>query len=289
MSFDSLAHNTIAIDGAVQGPYLDPATRRYSFDHHANCVRLITLASCQQVFCALYLGGLIVDEETSVLINELDADTIMSVWLLQNADRVNEPRVKELTDRIGYTDAHGPAFAPHWLHFMLSSWKKEDQTMGFLEKAIVLIDQYFAGELKEPAARPTRESKGYAWHPLKGWAEVSSTSGFAGVYAAGFLAGFLAETQADGTITFTVAKKSDLVSCPVGPSHVDRNGDPSSYRADTVLGSLGLLEIEKNSSQVHKTNWGGGSSIGGGPRNEDKSGSRLTPEDVLAVFQRFTA
>ncbi|MFZ2681654.1 MAG: hypothetical protein WAZ14_00965 [Patescibacteria group bacterium] len=288
VSFESLAENTVALDGAVQGPKLDPKTRRYSFDHHADCIRLITLATCQQVFAAIFLGGLIVDNETTVVINELDADTILSVWLLKNPGRVNEPAVKELVDRVGYTDSHGPAFAPHWLHFQLSSWKKEDQTMAFLEKCLGLIDQFFAGELKEPAARPTRESIGFGWHPLKGWAEVQTQNGFGDLYKSGFLAGFLAEPQADGTVTYTVAKKSDLVDLPVGPSHVDRNADPASYRSDTVLGSLALLELEANPSQAHKANWGGGSSVGGSCRNEDKSASRLTPEQVLEVFKRFT-
>jgi len=55
-TMDELPPRTIALDGAVAGPHLDPVHQRYSFDHHANCLRLITRASCEQVFDALLLG-----------------------------------------------------------------------------------------------------------------------------------------------------------------------------------------------------------------------------------------
>lgn len=53
---DQLPPKSIALDGACQGPAIDVAARRYSFDHHAGCVRLATSASCQQVFDAIIMG-----------------------------------------------------------------------------------------------------------------------------------------------------------------------------------------------------------------------------------------
>ena len=78
--FEELQENSIALDGYVQGPQIDPATRRFSFDHHAGCLRLVTKATCEQVREALALG-LRVDDETTVYVNDIDGDTVAAVWL----------------------------------------------------------------------------------------------------------------------------------------------------------------------------------------------------------------
>lgn len=295
--FASLPANSIALDGAVQGPQIDAAARKFSFDHHAGCTRLVTLATCQQVATAIKLG-LVVDEGTEVFINDLDADTVLAVWLLGNPERVNEERVKELIERIGLTDAHGPIFPPHAIHRELGPayGSKDPQTMAMLETFLAKVTQYANGEWKEPAARPERKSDGFAWSPKTGWQPVSQVTGFDEVYNKGFLAGVLYTSMAGGTLMYTIAKRSDLVPLHLGPGATKRPPTSSDdYRKDTILGALALKEIEVNSEQSHVANWGGATSIGGSPRNEVEVegkkvnfGSRLTPEQVLAVCQGFT-
>lgn len=51
--FEELPDNSIALDGAVAGPQVDAARRRFSFDHHAGCVRLVTQSTCEQVLTAI--------------------------------------------------------------------------------------------------------------------------------------------------------------------------------------------------------------------------------------------
>jgi hypothetical protein len=88
---------------------------------------------------------------------------------------------------------------------------------------------------------------------------------------------------------YTIGKRSDLVPLAVGPGAIKR--PPTSnddYRSDTILGALALAELEANPEQSHAANWGGASSIGGGPRNTDGSQSRLKPEQVLEICRRFT-
>jgi len=101
-----MAANTIYIDGAVQGPVIDNDRRSYSFDHHTGCIRAFTLASCQQVAQALELGwdprGL------EVVVNDLDADTMVSVWLILHPERVREDRVRELVNRVGSSTPTAP-------------------------------------------------------------------------------------------------------------------------------------------------------------------------------------
>ena len=289
IDFANLPANSIALDGAVQGPQIDAVSRKFSFDHHTGCTRLVTLASCQQVATALRLG-LVVDDETQVFVNDLDADTSLSVWLLANPDRVNEERVKEIVEKVGLTDAHGPIFTAHPLHREIGPayGSKEPQTVAMLETFLVKITQYANGEWQAPPARPERPSKGYAWSPKLGWQAVETKTGFDDVYNQGFLAGFLFAEAPNGTLMYTVAKRSDLVSLSLGPGAVKR--PPTSlddYRKDTILGQLALLELETNSEQSHAANWGGASSIGGSPRNPDGSQSQLTPEQVLEVCRRF--
>lgn len=297
LDFAALASNSIALDGAVQGPAVDAGSRKFSFDHHAGCTRLVTLATCQQVATALKLG-LVVDEDTQVYINDLDADTVLGVWLLQNPERVNEEQVKELVERIGLTDAHGPVFPPHPIHRELGPayGSKDPQTIEMLEGFLAKVTQYANGEWEEPAARPERKSDGFGWSPKTGWQTMSKIASFDEVYKAGYLAGVLYTPMAGGTMMYTVAKRSDLVPLAVGPGATKRPPTSlSDYREDNILGALALAELEGNPEQSHAANWGGGTTVGGSPRNEVEMegrklnfGSRLTPEQVLAVCKRFS-
>lgn len=295
IAFDTLPTNSIALDGACQGPKIDAATRRFSFDHHADCIRMVTLATCQQVALGLKMG-LVVDEQTQIYVNDLDADTSLSVWLLQNPNRVNERLVRDLVEAIGATDAHGPLFPPHFMHAQLGpKWgSKDPQTMEMLSSFLQKMTDYADGKIEAPA-KPVREpGKGFGWAPEKGWEALEAADGFATVYAKGYLAGFLYVDAADGTTLYTVGKRSDLVPLPIGPSHRDRNNDAASYLEATILGSLGLAELEANPQQSHKDNWGGASTIGGSPRiTVERDGkkfqlaSRLTPEQVLEICKKF--
>mgnify|MGYP001607617763 FL=1 len=86
------------------------------------------------------------------------------------------------------------------------------------------------------------------------------------IYKAGHTRAVAMQQQADGSYAYTIAKKSELVSnFPVGP--VSKEG--------TILHELNKLE----------PGWGGGSTIGGAPRNADGSRSRLSPDQVFDVVE----
>lgn len=293
--FGDLPPNSIALDGACQAPQVDPTTRRYSFDHHSGCLRFATLATCQQVVLAIKMG-LVIDDETTVFINDLDADTSLAVWLLQNPGRIDEPRIADLVHRIGLTDAHGPLFPPHWLHGQLGPpfGSTEPQTLEMLREFLQKISMFADDQIEEPREQTLESGHGFAWSPKTGWVAVWAENSFTSVYAQGFLAAVLYVPASEGTTTYKVGKRSDFVQLHVGPSHIDRNGDPGSYRKDTLLGALGLAEIEANPQQSHKDNWGGASTVGGSPRvTIDRSGSKvqlashLTPEQVFEICKRF--
>lgn len=291
VSFDSLTANTIALDGYVQGPALDPSNRRFSFDHHAGCTRLVTKATCEQVREAIILG-LPIDNETLVLVNDIDADTVLSAWLLLNPSRVWEDKVEQLVTRIGRTDAHGPIFAAHPLHREITApWGKdaEPQSMDMLQRFIDKVTAYVDGELELKDSVRKDEGKGYGWSARTGWKMIETETGFDGFYKQGFVLGFLYQEAPNDTFMYTVAKASDLVAAPMGPGSNVRPVTSVEQFENTILGELGRQEQAKNPEQSLAHTWGGSTSVGGSPRNPDGSASRLSPEEVLAIFQKFVA
>lgn len=296
-AFDELPHNSIALDGAVSGPAVDgEGLRRYSFDHHGHCMRLMTLATCQQVFVALKLG-LVVDADTTVYCNDLDADTTLAAWLLERAGLrgeaaiLSDARVATLVERIGLTDAHGPVFAPHALHAHLGPAlnDKRPQTVDMLREYMRVLDRWY-DEGVEPAARPDRPAKGWAIRATGGWEPVESPDGFGDLYRRGYLAAALVTDAADDTRAWTVGKRSDLVPLAVGPADRDPTRKAGDYDTDTILGTLAARE-RKRFAVDPSVNWGGGSCIGGSPRYPSPSGqscgSKLDDEVVVAVLQTF--
>ena len=251
----------------------------------------MTKATCEQVREAIILG-LPINAETTVLVNDIDADTVLATWLLLNPERVWESKVEELVSRIGRTDAHGPIFAAHPLHREITApWGKdaEPQSMEMLERFLYKVTAYIDGELELTDGIRKDEGKGYGWSARTGWQQVETETGFDGFYKKGYVLGFLYQEAQNDTFMYTVAKASDLVAAPMGPGSNARPVTSVEQFENTILGELGRQEQAKNPGQSLAHTWGGGTSIGGSPRNSDGSASCLTPEDVLAVFKKFVA
>lgn len=282
----ALPSGSVSLDGYVQGPVAGDSEDRWSLDHHDGCVRLYTLATCEQVRAHLCLGGAAWFEGRDVFVNDLDGDTLMSLWLIQNPERANEDVVRTLVRAVGAVDAHGPAG-----NLLLGN---EEQAMA---------NQFFWNAIKPVTALRGRVREVFEDWPelildcldgisalvdgtlggaspdsvrveiveevtINGHRFVMGTCdgfGFMELYAKGFDGGILYKDAADGTRTYTVAKRSDLVRIPVGPV-----GDPNS-----MLGRLAARE----------PGWGGGSTIGGSPRGEGGRSSVLTPDEVWAIVQ----
>jgi hypothetical protein len=292
VNFSDLPGNAVALDGYCQGPAIDPAGRRFSFDHHAGVIRLVTKATCEQVREAICLG-LPLDKRTRIYCNDLDADTVLSVWFLLHPERVWDYNLIVLCAQVGRTDAHGPLFRAHPLHreiTPLPKWHKDykEQSLALLSDLLAKVDQFAAGEWVEPTAQQEEPSHGWGWNMREGWKAVEVADGFDGFYRAGWVFGFLYEQNPDGSYAYTVAKASDLVAVDLGPGSKVRPMTDIGQTGPTVLGALARAEQAKNPGQSLAATWGGGTSIGGGPRNADGSGSCLTPEEVFNVVRVFT-
>jgi membrane protease YdiL (CAAX protease family) len=81
---------TIFLDGVAQTePFLDHDKKVYNLDHHEGCVRTFTLATCEQALVMCVKGLDLRDREWKIFANEPDLDTILSIWILLNHQRIN--------------------------------------------------------------------------------------------------------------------------------------------------------------------------------------------------------
>lgn len=289
-SADEMAPETIALDGAVAGPLIDPERRRFSFDHHQECLRMITSATCRQVLDATLLG--LDPSAMTALVNDIDADTVLAVWLLRHHRRwrVAEKlrRVRPLVESIGAGDAHGPSFpvvdpelARHFHVQIMAPVRRarplpgEDAAAtGILEECIDGLEHWWNTGL-EPA---DLESEPEFWPEIRLYETwVMAIAGqteagrlFAGsrwLYSRGHDRIALAAPAPAERYRYTLARRSDLVvGFPLVAFYEALN---DAERA--VRGGGGLDPSDR---------WGGASSVGGSPRN---GGSALAPEDVARV------
>ncbi len=81
---------TIYLDGVAQAePFLDHDKKVYNLDHHDGCVRTFTLATCEQAQIMCVKGLDLRDREWKIYANEPDLDTILSIWIILNHQRIN--------------------------------------------------------------------------------------------------------------------------------------------------------------------------------------------------------
>jgi|SaaInlStandDraft_6_1057023.scaffolds.fasta_scaffold00956_1 hypothetical protein len=254
---EEMAPGTIYLDGACRGPKIDVEKRSYSFDHHAECSRFATLSTCEQVLLALDLG--FNPEGMEIVLNDLDADGSLSLWLLMNPDKVDD-RVRNLVRAIGFVDSHGPVRKPEKLHKILSRNPRVAQTRDMMwedQQHICCWYDHGDEQLPEPFAFPPCPVHGVD----KNGNVVEVSGDFAAAYAAGAIMALAKVPGPEGTFGWTVGKRSDFAP-----------GDIPGFLA-------AMNEIEDG--------WGGGSTIGGAPRKEGGLRSSLGWDTVWPVFLKF--
>lgn len=288
--FESLPPRTLALDGAVQGPHVDPQTERYSFDHHGGCVRLCTTATCRQVLDAMLLG--LDPSGYHVLINDVDADTVLSLWLLRSShrwrSRENLRKVLPLVEGVGSADCHGQAYPlvdPGLSTFFhktilapLADFKRglasTERATAAMNQCLDLLESWWRQDLRV-AEEPSEEgAEGVTVEPKATWVLATSAAvdfrTCSRLYRDGHDRLVLySPTEEPGHYRFTLAKRSDLVGgFPLGD----------------LFHALNDAEQRKASSkgQAPGGSWGGGTTIGGSPR---PMGSILTPAEVAAVIE----
>jgi len=292
-TLDSLPPYSIALDGCVQGPEVDPDNHRFSFDHHAKCLRYCTTSACMQAWTAVLLG--LEDlEKYTIYCNDVDADVCAAVWCLKNAERCKEPLVKKLIDAIGLGDMHGGAFGYNgmskvveWICEPETSSKRHDDyhkisddgLKSILEAVLYRIDSYVDGESGIEVSKQAKHGEYKILRNENNWVLVESQDphAFSAVYQAGFTRIVLVRSQSDGSLAVSIAKKSDFVG-------------KFPLRSFFTLLTAKEKAIQEKMNETRDANhkldgaWGGGSTIGGAPRNHDGSRSWLSIPNIIETI-----
>lgn len=269
-----LPEYSICLDGFVQGPKIDAEKHRYSFDHHSGCLRYCTSSACMQAHTAILLG--LEPEQYTIYANDVDADVCAAIWCLKNPLRCNEPSAIKLINAIGLADMHGGAFEINGMRKVIE-WISSPETdskrnndysklsdnglNSILEAVLSRIDMYVDGEAQIEILKQQKHGEYKILRNENDWvlAESSDPHAFSGLYQAGFNRLILMRKQDDGSISYTIAKRSDFIS---------------NFPIPKFFEALNLIE----------PGWGGGSTIGGAPRHHDGSRSRLSPEKVCQII-----
>jgi len=249
VSEENMNPNTIYIDGAVRGPVINAEEQSYSFDHHGDAApRLSLKATCIQVAEALELGleAQIETDNFTVVLNDIDADSVLSAWLCQNPGAWRSEKVQDLVEQVGFVDSHGPTRSPHDLHNALGCHPASDKDLEMVQERLEILDEWYEnGTVPDSFTPPGGTAIGLN---AKGERlEIETDSGFDAFYEAGGVVGL-------------VHTESDFV-----PGELP-----------VVLDALN--EIEPNDDGE----WGGSSTVGGSPR---PNGSQLKPEQVFELIE----
>jgi len=113
-----LGERVILLDGAgTFGPLLDNKRRLYNLDHHQECERTFTLATCEQALLMVTSGLDLGEGDWRIFANEPDLDTVLALWCLLNHVHLKKLR-SEARDVLyplirleGAIDANGTALA----------------------------------------------------------------------------------------------------------------------------------------------------------------------------------
>jgi hypothetical protein len=275
--FEALPPRSVALDGYVLGPQIDAEGERYSFDHHGDCVRHATRSTAEQVHDAIAMG--LKPDGLSVLLNDIDLDTALAVWLLRHRERAQEPLVNRLVLYAGLLDAHCGAYPLSGDMPTIVEWLSEPETRARADGSYYQLDTAGLRTLLDEVGRRISvyadgASHAYTAHYRadsryevvcrgRGWSVVRSvgTRAHAKVFADGHERVVIWTPLLDGTHAYTVAKRSEFVK---------------DFPVPEILTALGEIE----------PGWGGGSTIGGAPRNADGSRSRLTPKQVFDAVEQ---
>ena len=259
-----LEARSIALDGAVQGPAFDQERQVYSFDHHGGCIRHVTLATCEQVRDALLVG--LRPAGFRLYINDVDADSVLSTWLLLHPERLVDDgsgAVLDLVRRVGRIDALGPGVVEeHPVHRHLSPPAGVVSTLEVLKERLAVLDSWWSGGELPPGTRPPTTARGMWIEEASGelrLVEGDVEGGFLGLYRRADF-GVIWSPAPGATRAYTVAKRSEFVRFDLTDFY-DR-------------------------CNVLEPGWGGGSTVGGAPRLSDGSRSELRPSTVGGILRQ---
>lgn len=292
-----LGDQVILLDGAGQfAPTVDDANHLYNLDHHQDCLRAFTLATCEQALI-LVLKGLRLDKgDWNLYANEPDLDTVFALWVLLNYRRVRtltpaqRDAIVPLLRLEGSIDANGLEIAAHCglPQKVLEVEKQRLDALHAREMEVKQSGQWGAVDLAEYTRDMLLAIDQYVYK-ASDFLDYTSVEEVYGHVDIG--ADHVAVICRDGTGIYEVERRLKkvwgdrlgLIALENDPGQMTlrRTADLVGIVLTDAYEKLNLLDPEVDGRPPEKR-WGGSDEIGGSPR---PTGTALTPREIGNILK----
>ncbi len=292
-----LGERVVLLDGSGQfGPVIDNAQCFYNLDHHQDCLRAFTLATCQQALIVV-LKGLELDRgDWTIYANEPDLDTVFAIWILLNYRRVRQlssdqrDAILPLIHLEGAIDANGLEGAAHCglPEKLLAAEKARLDELYAVELGLKSSGGWGSADLAEYTRDMLLAIDKLVYRPgdFADYASVEEVYGHVDVGE-----NRVAVVCRDGSGIYEVErrlKKSwgdrlGVIALERGESQytLRRTASMTGIDLEQAYGKLNLLDPRVDGRPPEKR-WGGSDDIGGSPRPE---GTALTPREIAKILK----
>jgi len=285
------AQGAIFIDGALAAPpFSDNSRRLYNLDHHTSCHRPATRSSCEQALIAILQGIRLDEGNWTLLINDLDADSVLAAWALINhaellkRDRALAASLAPLFLLEGIVDSIGKDLGMlavpineerERLHGILSAIQDSAKRAQAKPSSLALVELFSRiDELLLP------EKDREALSDFRETARIKLKGGEFALFCESGLGIIEAETLVRERLNNRVGIL--LLSPKVGTWTIKLLDPYLGHDLKPLYKKLNKLDPLFNSGSSQENAWGGSGNIGGSPR---ATGTGLSREAILECLR----
>ena len=299
-------HNTIYLDGACNGPYIDARRRVYSLDHHGKrCIRDFTLSTCEQAIM-LVRDRQISEIGNNIIASHADLDSLLAAWALMHADSIGYRdvvfrKMMPIFQLAGNIDRHGFGYEELVMRDeMIPEIRRRILWLSNEERELKKRQRWGNIALVEYAERTFQEIDKYAFYQDEPEEEVSIQGYDTEALPNGDTIIFVRASEGGiyGAIRKLVTEKKDnkciCVVCTDGNNKwtIKAIGLITKYNLIPVFKKLTRKETKAKkrhgvtNKKLLKTGWGGSRILGGQPRYHDGTGPFIDEATIKRVVMK---
>lgn len=281
---------SIALDGIVSGSTWRDHKRHYAnFNHHEDCDRLATRATCEQIYFSILQGffnAFKVGKEIqlNVWVNDCDEDVAMAVYCLRHRKMIGKEengRLRRLVDTEGRMDCVGGClhirkdapileemawiFEPYRTARLKGRLKSRDPAM--FRQVIEDVEERIHANIHGRGERNKLDLRYHKIHSGLGWDMIVEEGGQARL-------GFVGD---GGTAFVSVHKRPNGEVFDYSLGRIGPDIPFDLFELFSLLNSTEGLEGDSD-------RWGGSDLIGGSPRLR---GSLIKPDELARLIDEF--